>query len=82
MSMLKQVARLCSIFQPYTNQHVECRHLFNADEYRDRCQIARGAFSEVYTCSCCKQGKAAPQLALKVSDLPSESRQNERAQVS
>ena len=67
---------------PHLNQHVKCRHLFNADQYRDRCQIARGAFAEVYTCSCCKQGRAVSHLALKVSDLPSESRQNEKAQVS
>ena len=61
--------------------HLVRRHLFDADQYEEWCQIARGAFSEVYNCSCCKEGIAPSQLAMKVSDLPSDSRQNEKAQV-
>ncbi|KAL3131548.1 hypothetical protein ABBQ38_007850 [Trebouxia sp. C0009 RCD-2024] len=57
------------------------RHLFNADQYKDRCQIARGAFSVVFDCCSFKEGRSQSQLAMKVSDLPSESRQNEKAQI-
>ena len=56
--------------------------MFNADDYQDRQQIANGHFSYVFTCSRSKGDGPPDDLAMKVSDLPSESRQNEKAQVS
>jgi len=38
--------------------------------YQDRQRIARGAFAQVFTCHAPKFCADAPELALKVTDLP------------
>lgn len=49
--------------------------------YQDRDNIAAGAFSQVQACRSVKGGAASSELALKISELPSQRSDNQRTQV-
>ena len=47
-----------------------CRFLFDRSMYHDRQRIARGAFAQVFTCHAPSFCLDAPELVVKVTDLP------------
>lgn len=51
-------------------RHATCRFLFDKSIYQDRQRVARGAYAHVFTCQAPWCGVDAPELALKVTDLP------------
>ena len=47
------------------------RFLFDSSMYQDKQRIARGAYAHVFTCQAPSFCRDAPDLAVKVTDLPS-----------
>ncbi|KAL0020662.1 hypothetical protein WJX79_004334 [Trebouxia sp. C0005] len=47
-----------------------CRFLFDKSMYEDKQRIARGAFAQVFTCRTPKYCADTPDLAVKITDLP------------
>lgn len=46
------------------------RFLFDSSVYQDKQRIARGAYAHVFTCQAPSFCRDAPELAVKVTDLP------------
>ena len=46
------------------------RFLFDSSMYQDKQRIARGAYAHVFTCQAPSFCRDAPELAVKVTDLP------------
>ena len=55
---------------PISRCFVLCRFLFDSSMYQDKQRIARGAFAQVFTCHAPNFCLGAPDLAVKITDLP------------